>query len=1170
MGFTCSSLFGQDYVCGTTSDEEESVGKLIPSTQSSCSGTVETGAYIPSKDTLYINVIFAMFADDDDDVDGWSVGTFPSFVYDFIDTSATVNSSHRYNLTNYFRTFSTGNFIVIGKVDTITVSKSMFHADFTSTSYFTNVQNANKLVFDSLNTRNDFYVFDRWKIRDSNINYCHNKTSDGIMDPIGVIWRSNRFNQDSKIGGFARDFLLSGPSDLKGENGNVTRNYTHGLSVTPSGNIIDISLDTYLNIFVHEFAHLLIQGSHSHIQSSSQHRGAHSFPSLLSEFIVRTTVPNPLELELLDWVEPKYTITSNGTYELGDYETTSDYAKYHDVESGNLMYFFNSNRQGIYDQINHNDNDVGVFIMHHRNSDLKSGYVSGTDANNWVNRMVSSEGDYQWAQMNPYFHDASHPFLTGIFSRLKPDPVSGRSHLTMLLRNDRCFATNDVQWLGALGDTSRSGVAPTGVSTSCYYINEPYAYADTSVNFTGRGLHSGFSYENNRAYFSSITNPMTKRYQHYNSTSTAVALPISVHILPTNLNGSRSIKVRFSEDPFNIDTDRVWSGEIFIPDTVSVVVSNNATLTILPDTRIFLGKNNARITTTGGGKIIAIGTQSKPITFTTSYDTGSWSHTNEWGQVNLMSGGNRFEWCVFEYGTKHIEISSRDNEIRNTIFRNGWRGMSSYSNQSGSGPTNSEVLVDQVLMTGNRTVGFVGYYSDSKLSNVTITHNGEAGAWYESANGLSFHKSRVDSNAVSSSTRSGVEANSGSVVHLLRYHSGSYLQGDNSIRAQPQYQVLRANGSTLHMGNYYTIGEPGWSNIQGGSSYLIRNYGSGTVTAHENYWGMSDPTNSEFEGSVDFDFYHSTAVNVFGASSLPVESHYYKDQFLKVLPSDDLNVTDMDRQAEEQRGLIRQRAAQLRQQMDVSSPDPDDVGTFLDLYTLMWDPQWYEQDVDANRAVLSQLYAQVIKQNAMSSNEVRVIELQLRDWVSNSPRLAESAALDLLETQQHFAVRLAATQVLMSISEQKGDLTVARDYLRLVSELNRGAGQPEDVVTSYASMMEGIFATRPEQRFMKGSGLLEQSPSKTTENPKPEPVLTVFPNPFNPETVVTIELQSEQRVRIEVYNTLGQRVQTLMDGQLTTGRHSVRMDGSGMASGVYLIRVHTSQHTMTHRVTLIK
>ena len=372
------------------------------------------------------------------------------------------------------------------------------------------------------------------------------------------------------------------------------------------------------------------------------------------------------------------------------------------------------------------------------------------------------------------------------------------------------------------------------------------------------------------------------------------------------------------------------------------------------------------------------------------------------------------------------------------------------------------------------------------------------------------------------------------------------------------------------MGNYYTIGEPGWSNIQGGSSYLIRNYGSGTVTAHENYWGTSDPTSSDFYGSVDYDFYHSSAVSVFGASSLPVESHYYKDQFLKVRPSDEMNVTDMDRQAEEHRSRIRQRATQLRQQLNGTSPDPDDIQTFLDLYTLMWDPQWYRQDIDANRAVLSELYAKVTRLSAVSTSAVRAIELQLREWVSNSPQRAESAALDLLETQQQPEVRLAATLVLMSLSEQKGDIVAARDYLNQVTELQRSTGQPEDVVTSYASMMEGIFSTRPEQQFMKGSGMMEQSPSKTTEDPKDEPVLTVFPNPFNPETIVTIELRTEQRVKIEVYNTLGQRVQTLMDGQLTTGRHSVRMDLTGMASGVYLIRVHTDQQILTHRVTLIK
>lgn len=1134
-----------------------------PQAIASCSVTTTKGYHIPSIDTMRIRVIFAKFQDDNDNVSYWPQAGFPSSALSFIDSTASQNSTHKLNLTNYYRTFSDGQYILIGKVDTVTLNQSMLNSLYMGTSgtYRTKTYNANKAVLNSLSGRPGFELYDDWTRIDNN----HSKCPDSIpqADMIIIIWRSNRFGAPN-IGGFAG--FGSGTSfSINGIKINPGSLYSgSAVSMIKEGGFSNI--DQLFNVTIHELGHYHLGGNHPHIQDGNfQYQGRHNFPSLMAEGHPDVSViPNPFEREYLGWITPVTLTTGTdlvGT--IGDHITTGDAYKWSRTNTDDVLYFFNSQKLNQYDNITQNVNDKGVFVMHHRYSS-RGAYMG----NSYNNRLISSEGDYDWQQVNPYFVNTNEPSLTMMFARLKPNPIFGDSHLTMLDRDDRCANSTNVQWLGALANTALTGVAPSE-STSCYWISQPYAYADTSYNYLGNGFISSFSYENNRAYFSAITNPMAKQYQHTDST-TATALPISMHVAPTNIDGSIDVTFRFDEDPFDIDSDRVWSGEIFIPDGQLVVVSDNATLTILPDTRIFLGKNNARIATTGGGKIIALGTQNKPITFTTSYDTESWSHANEWGQLFLGSGGNRFEWCVFEYGTKHIEVASRDNEIRNSIFRNGWRGISSYSNQSGSGPTNSEVLIDQVLMTGNRTVGFVGYYSDSKVSNVTITHNGEAGAWYEYANGLSLHKSRIDSNATSSSTRSGVEANQGSVVHLLRYHSGSYLQGDNSIRAQPQYQVYRGNGSTLHMGNYYTIGEPGWSNIEGGSSYLVRNYGSGLIIAHENWWGISEPESSNFYGSVDYNFFQYSAVNVFEATSLPAESHYYTNQYLKVRPQTLQESSDLDRKAEQNRGRIREHASQLRQQLNVASANPDDILVFLDLHTLMWDPQWYGADVDANRAVLSNLYAEVTKQSTVSSSAVRVIELQLREWVSTSPKRAAQEALVLLESQQHPHIRLAATQVLMSISEQNGNLVAARSYLSQVSELQRSVGHQEEMVETYASMMEGIFATRPEQRFLNGSSMSEQSPSKSTEDPKVEPVLTVFPNPFNPETVVTIELRSEQRVRIEVYNTLGQRVQTLLDAPMTTGRHSVRMDGSKLSSGVYLIRVHTGQQVITHRVTLIK
>jgi len=59
-------------------------------------------------------------------------------------------------------------------------------------------------------------------------------------------------------------------------------------------------------------------------------------------------------------------------------------------------------------------------------------------------------------------------------------------------------------------------------------------------------------------------------------------------------------------------------------------------------------------------------------------------------------------------------------------------------------------------------------------------------------------------------------------------------------------------------------------------------------------------------------------------------------------------------------------------------------------------------------------------------------------------------------------------------------------------------------------------------------------------------------------------------VRLEVYNLLGQRVATLVDGYQGSGYRTVRWDGGSMASGVYLYRLKAGEFSEVRRMILLK
>lgn len=83
------------------------------------------------------------------------------------------------------------------------------------------------------------------------------------------------------------------------------------------------------------------------------------------------------------------------------------------------------------------------------------------------------------------------------------------------------------------------------------------------------------------------------------------------------------------------------------------------------------------------------------------------------------------------------------------------------------------------------------------------------------------------------------------------------------------------------------------------------------------------------------------------------------------------------------------------------------------------------------------------------------------------------------------------------------------------------------------------------------------------------------PNPFNPTTDITFDLPHRAEVKLEVYNMLGQRVRTLVSGELAAGRYTVRWDGTDesgreLVSGVYFYRLTTGGETLTKRMVLLR
>ncbi|MDZ7308100.1 MAG: T9SS type A sorting domain-containing protein, partial [candidate division KSB1 bacterium] len=88
-------------------------------------------------------------------------------------------------------------------------------------------------------------------------------------------------------------------------------------------------------------------------------------------------------------------------------------------------------------------------------------------------------------------------------------------------------------------------------------------------------------------------------------------------------------------------------------------------------------------------------------------------------------------------------------------------------------------------------------------------------------------------------------------------------------------------------------------------------------------------------------------------------------------------------------------------------------------------------------------------------------------------------------------------------------------------------------------------------------------------------LLQNHPNPFNPTTIIRYDLPKQVHVKLAIYNLLGKRVRTLVDGMEAPGFRQISWDGKSddgtrVASGIYIYRIETAGFVQARKMTLLK
>jgi len=79
-----------------------------------------------------------------------------------------------------------------------------------------------------------------------------------------------------------------------------------------------------------------------------------------------------------------------------------------------------------------------------------------------------------------------------------------------------------------------------------------------------------------------------------------------------------------------------------------------------------------------------------------------------------------------------------------------------------------------------------------------------------------------------------------------------------------------------------------------------------------------------------------------------------------------------------------------------------------------------------------------------------------------------------------------------------------------------------------------------------------------------------YPNPFNPETRIDYNLSQSCEVRIDIFDILGRRIETLEDAYRQPGRYSITWDAADLPSGVFFARLEAGTRSKSIKLNLLK
>jgi len=195
-------------------------------------------------------------------------------------------------------------------------------------------------------------------------------------------------------------------------------------------------------------------------------------------------------------------------------------------------------------------------------------------------------------------------------------------------------------------------------------------------------------------------------------------------------------------------------------------------------------------------------------------------------------------------------------------------------------------------------------------------------------------------------------------------------------------------------------------------------------------------------------------------------------------------------------------------------------------------------------------------------------------WVSSHPKLLWNKVADLdIETYRVYKTYVNASGTRTTTFDVGSDTTYTDPEITYVNPRYANTTATYKVTAIDSVAQESAYSNT---RSVSGNGpLWKPWAEKVVDLPTVFALHPAYPNPFNPITQIRFDVPSTCMIHLEVFDVLGRPVRTMVAGECAPGYYALEWDGrndngQNMGTGIYFIKMRTSEYQHLEKCTLIK